>query len=154
MRHRIPLDIYTILIIAIVPVFLATAGALAWNHGRVEKRELCANAATWLEDVSGFASVYTDSDVLRETTVWVSQVETTGSPGAARDLKDAVLSSMSYAMNTDPNLETTGTGEVYDALSPFQQSLDDARTGLATECPDTAPLVPEAFPMFFREGAL
>lgn len=154
MRNRIPFDIYTILIIAIVPVFLATAWGLTWNHERVARKESCASASAFLTDASGLVSVYTNAGSIESSDVWLSQLESlTTPPGAAKDMRDNVLSSMTYAMNTDPTLKTTASGEVYDSLTPFQQSIDKVRTNLVEECPETAMLIPEAFPMFYRTGA-
>lgn len=153
MRNRIPFDIYTILIIAIVPVFLATAWGLTWNHERVAKREMCASAVTYLTDAADLVPTYTSAGNIGDSDFWLSQLESlTTTPGAAKDLRDVVLSSMSYAMTTDPGRETTATGEAYRALTPFQESIDQARTELVETCPETAPLIPDAFPMFFSTG--
>lgn len=152
MRNKIPLDIYSILIVAIVPVFLATAWGLTWNHERVEKQERCANANLFLEDARDLVPVYTNAGSIGTSDVWLSQIESITTPGAARELRDVILSSMSYAMSTDPDLDTTATGEVYTSLTVFHDSIDRAQAGLVEECPDTATLIADAFPMFFRTG--
>jgi len=153
MRNRIPFDIYTTLIVAIVPVFLITAWGLTWNHERIAKKEGCENAVAFLTDATALAPAYADAGTLGNSDLWLSQVESITSPGAAKDVRDVVLSSITYGMGTDPELETTGTGEVYETLTPFRQSIDRARDELVEQCPDTATMIPDAFPMFFRTGA-
>ncbi|HWV23796.1 MAG TPA: hypothetical protein VNZ58_06380, partial [Thermomicrobiales bacterium] len=128
------------------------AWGLTWNHERVEKKERCTNASVFLRDATDLLPAYINAGTIGESETWLSQISSITAPGAAKDLRDVMQSSMNYAMTTDPELETTGTGEVYDTLTPFQQSIDRARNDLVAICPETATLIPDAFPMFYRTG--
>lgn len=153
MRSKIHFDIYTILIIAIVPTFLAIAWGLTWNHERVAARQACENTEEYLADVSEIASLYENAGTLQDADIWLNQLEAMSPPAPAQDLHDSVISAINYAININPDLDTTQPAAIYETLTPFQQAIDNGRADITERCPEFATMIPEAFPMFFREGA-
>lgn len=152
MRDKLRFDIYTILMIAMVPTFLAIAWGLTWNHDRVAAKEACTNTEHYLAEVTDIVPIYTNAGTLQNADVWLTRLEEITPPSPARNLHDSVSSSISYGMNIDPELSTTEPAAIYDQLTPFQQAIDNGRQDIVAKCPDTAAMIPEAFPMFFREG--
>jgi hypothetical protein len=55
-------------------------------------------------------------------------------------------------MNINPELDTTQPAAIYETLAPFQQAIDNGRADIIDNCPEFATTIPEAFPMFFRQG--
>lgn len=152
MRSKLRLDIYSILIVALVPAFLAIAWGLTWNHERVIAKQECGNTGEYLADVADIASLYESSGTVQNADVWLTRLDSIVPTRTARNLHDSVLSTIRYAMNATPELDTTQPGAVYEELPPFQQAIDRGRGDIVDQCPEFAALIPEAFPMFFREG--
>ena len=151
MRNTFRFDIYTILIIAIVPTFLAIAWGLAWNDGRVEAKLACKNTGHYLTEVGDMASLYTSAGTLGNADAWLTRLQAINPSGPARDLHNSVVSAITYGMNINPDLSTTEPAAVYDQLSPFQQAIDKGSQDLVNECPEFGSLLSYAFPMFFKK---
>lgn len=152
MRSTRRLDIYTVLILAMVPTFLAIAWGLTWNYERITARQACERTGEYLLEVSEISDLYISAGTLGNADTWLSQLESTNPPSPARDLHDSIVSAVTYGMSTDAELDTGEPGVAYDTLVPFQTAIDNGRETLTDECPEFAAQVPEAFPMFFREG--
>jgi hypothetical protein len=153
MPSKIRFDIYTILIIAIVPTFLSIAWGLTWNHDRVAAKQACQNTEEYLTEVTEISDLYVNAGTLQNADVWLTRLEAIVPPSPARDLHDSVISSIRYATNVSSELETTQPAAVYEALTPFQQAIDNGRADIIDTCPEFATMIPGAFPMFFREGS-
>ena len=151
MRQYMQWDIYTMLIVAIVPVFLAVAWGLSWNHERVSAAQACEATKTYLADVSEFASLYTEAGTVDDADQWLSRLETIQPQGHAWEIHDSALSTFEYASMSAPELDTNQPGGIYEEIAPFQSSIDDARANIVDNCPDLEPMLPDAFPMFFKE---
>lgn len=151
MRSIIRLDIYTILIVALVPTFLAIAWGLTWNYERILDKRACDYTGHYLTEVGDMASLYTDAGTLRDADTWLTRLEAINPSSPARDLHESVVSSMSYAMTTNPDLGTTEPAAVYDTLTPFHQAIDKGAQEVIDTCPEFERLLSYAFPMYFRE---
>lgn len=152
MLSKIRFDIYTILIVAMVPTFLVIAWGLTWNHDRIAAKHACENTDTYLTEVSAIADLYTSAGTLQNANTWYDQLEQISPPGPARDLHNSVSSAVTYSMNRNPDLQTSQPAGLYDALPPFQQPVDKGRDKIIERCPELTPLIPDAFPMFFQKG--
>jgi hypothetical protein len=149
LRQRLKLDIYNIIIIALVPSFLLIASGATWFYDRAETRRACTDATAYLADVSDISSTFQSANSLSGNQTWLTNMESLQPPLVARDLHNATVSSVDYAMSIDPGLNVSVPGAVYEAVTPFQDSIDAGRASLEKSCPDLAPRIPEAFPMFF-----
>lgn len=151
MREKFHLDIYTILIIVLIPFFLLTAWGLTWNYERVLASRACKDTTSYLGEAASFAADFTNAGTLQNAGGWVSRMESMRPSPLAENLHDAVVSTVSYAINTDPNLDTTEPAGVFDKLTPFQESITEGRDKIVVKCPELASQIPTAFPMFFTE---
>lgn len=151
MRTSFRLDIYTILIVALVPTFLAIAWGLTWNYERILANRECDYTGHYLTEVGDMASLYTDAGTLQNADTWLTRLQAINPSTPTRDLHQAVVNSMSYAMNTNPDLDTTEPGAVYDTLVPFRQTIDKGAQEVIDTCPEFERLLSYAFPMYFRE---
>ncbi len=151
MREKFRLDIYLILIIALVPFFLLTAWGLTWNYERVLANRACEDTTSYLQDASSFVPDFKNAGTLQNAGGWVGRMDGLRPPPIAEDLHDALVSTVTYAMNTDPDLDTARPAVVFDELTPFQNSITEGRDKIIEECPELASALPDAFPMFFTE---
>lgn len=110
MRESFRLDIYTILMIAIVPVFLFTAWGLTWNHERVAARQACENTERYLTEAADITSLFTNAGTIDDAEPWLDRLDTLGPHGYARDLHQSASRTIEYAINTRPGLETAEPG--------------------------------------------
>ena len=151
LRQHLKLDVYTIIIVALIPSFLLIAAGATWFYDRAEARRACSDATAYLEDASGLAGSFQSASSVSDTTAWVTGMQALHPPPVAQSLHDTVLGTVSYATSTIPDLNVSEPGAVYDAVTPFQDSLDRSRDDLVKECPDLAAQIPDAFPMFFTK---
>lgn len=149
MRDKLQLDIYTMLIIAIVPVFLAVAWGLTWNYERATARQACEDTESYLADAAEAAPLFTGAGVVDDVTEWMSRLETITPKGHADDLHEAATSTVEYAMTTQGDLPTDVPAVLYEEITPFRTSIDEAYDKIAEKCPELLPMIPDAFPMFF-----
>lgn len=152
MRKYRQWDIYTVLMVAIVPVFLAVAWGLAWNHERVAAAQACENTATWLAEVSEAAPLFINAGSVGNADPWLNRMETIQPQGHGGKMHDSAVSAVEYASTVDPDLDTTEPGVISDAAPFFQDSIDEARATIVDECPDLGGMLPEALPMIFKEN--
>lgn len=150
MRERLHLDVYNIIIALLVPVILLGAWGLTAAYERNERARQCEDALTYLAEVTENASLYTSAGSLEEADDWVDAITQLSVPEPARDLHDAATSAISFAATVDIETDIRQPGDLYERLPAFQDTLDEGRETLETRCPDTAPLIADAFPMYFR----
>ena len=150
MRERLHLDVYNIIIALLVPVILLTAWGLTAAYERNERERQCEDAVAYLEDVAENASLFTSADSVDDTDAWLEALEERSAPEPASDLHNAAVSALNYASSVNIDADVQQPGDLYDRLTAFQNLLDDGHETLVSRCPDTAPLIADAFPMYFR----
>jgi hypothetical protein len=153
MRERLHLDVYNVIIVALVPVILLTAWGLTTAYETNQRREHCAQAITWLEEATEISSLYTTADSLDDAETWSESLQELSRPAPANDLHEGALSTYSYAESINMNVNLQQPGALYDASPAFQDVLDEGRETLVSQCPDTEPLIADAFPMYFADQA-
>jgi len=152
-RRSFRLDAYTIIIIALIPSFMLIAAGATWFYDRAEARRACDDSVAYLADVTDLVASFKDAGTLGNAGPWLASMETLTPPSVASNLHEAAMSTVQYGISTQPDTTTTSPRAVYDAVIPFRDSLDNARQSLVQTCPETAPQITEAFPMFFTEGS-
>ena len=152
MRKYRQWDIYTVLMVAIVPVFLAVAWGLTWNHERVAAAQACEDTESYLSETTEAASLFINAGTVGSTDPWLSRMETIQPQGHGWDLHDSVVGAVEYAAAVEPDLDTAEPGVVYDETPFFQDPIDEARATIVEKCPDLEAMLPEAFPMIFKEN--
>jgi hypothetical protein len=151
LQQRLKLDGYAIIIIALLPSFLLIAAGATWFYDRAEARRACSDATAYLADVSDMSASFQSAGTLSNARPWLTSMESLRPPLVAKDLHDATVASVNYAISVEPDLDVSAPASVYDAVTPFQDSIDAGRADLVDECPDLALQVPDAFPMFFAK---
>jgi hypothetical protein len=151
MREKFHLDVYNVIIIALIPFVLLVAWGLTWGYERNLHAQQCEDAIGYLEEVTAIAPEYVEADTLEDADDWLDSMQELGYPEPASDLHNGALSAFTYASTTDLQVDTAQPGGLYDQLTTFKEVLDDGRDTLVDQCPDTEPLIVDAFPMYFRE---
>jgi hypothetical protein len=151
MRFKRYFDVYNVIIAALVPLMLLTAWGLTTVYERRERAQQCEDALVYLEDVADIASVFTSADSLDDAETWSEQLKEISHPAPANGLHDSALSAFSYASMVNMDVAMDEPGGLYDQLASFNDALDNGRETLVSRCPDTAPLIADAFPMYFRQ---
>jgi hypothetical protein len=151
MREKFHLDVYNIIIAGLVPLMLLTAWGLTTAYERNERERQCEEAVTYLEEVADIATSFTGADSLDNADSWLSLMQEISPPVPANDLHDGAMSAFTYAsmMNIDVAMDEPAV--LYDQLTAFKDVLDNGRETLVSQCPDTAPMIADAFPMYFRQ---
>ena len=152
MREKFHLDVYNIIIIALIPFVLLVAWGLTWGYERNLHAKQCEAAIPYLEEVAEFSGLYTNASSISDIDSWLDRMEQTSRPEPANDLHNGAMSAATYASSTDLPVDMSAPGGLYDQLTTFKDVLDEGRTTLVNRCPETAPLIDDAFPMYFREG--
>ena len=151
MRLKRYFDIYNVIIAALVPLMLLTAWGLTTVYERRERAQQCEAALVYLEEVTDVASTFTGADSLDDADNWLELMEEISSPAPANDLHNGAMSAFSYANMVNMDVAMDEPGVLYDRLASFTDVLDNGRETLVSRCPDTAPLIADAFPMYFRQ---
>lgn len=151
MREKFRLDAYNIIIIALIPFVLLVSWGLTWAYERNLHTRQCEDAITYLEDAAAIAPDYTGASSLSSADDWVESMQELSYPPQATDLHNGAVSAFTYASNANLDVDLAAPGGLYDQLTTFRNVLNDARETLIDQCPDTEPLVADAFPMYFRE---
>lgn len=149
MRDRFRLDIYTIVIIALIPAFFGIAATATWFYDRAEAERICGDVETYMQNVENITPTFAEAGTLDGTDNWLESFEALSVPWPAQDLHDAAISTITFGANTDPDLDVSEPGAVYDELTTFQDALDEGREGLLLHCEDMENQLVAAFPMFF-----
>jgi len=151
MRERFRLDVYNVLIIALIPFVLLVAWGLTWGYERNLRERHCEDSVAYLREVAGFSSLYTNADTLDDADSWLARMQEMSVPAPLNDLHNGAISALTWAATTDLAVDPAQPAGLYERLTTFKGVLDEGRTELATQCPDADALVPAAFPMYFRE---
>jgi hypothetical protein len=151
MREKFRLDVYNVIIIALIPFVVLVAWGLTWGYERNLRAQQCEDAITYLEDVTALAPAYLQAPSVDDADSWLQGMQGVSYPEPASDLHNAAVSAFTYASTTNLPVDTSEPGGLYDQLTTFAGVLDEGRETLVTECPETAPLIADAFPMYFRE---
>lgn len=151
MREKLHLDIYNVIIIALIPFVLLVAWGLTWGYERNLRAEQCNDAITYLENVTELAPEYLDAESLDDADDWFEGMQELDYPEPATDLHNGAVSAFTYASTAELSVDIAQPGGLYDELTTFKSVLDDGRDTLVDQCPDTESLIADAFPMYFRE---
>ncbi len=151
MLKSINWDIYTILMIALAPAMLLTAwGIHAWDSHQLHSLQ-CSMAEEWLDESADIASQFERSGTMSNTRFWSTTFEGIESPKAAGELRMGILRSADYHREHFPTLETSEPGVLNPPNGLFARQIDEGTRELVEHCPETRGMIPEAFPMVFRE---
>lgn len=145
LRQRI--DHYTLAILLLVGGVFGTAGALTWRAEYTRHDRQCEVAMTWLEESADSASSFTGASNMSYIDRWMSEQEELNAPNAGKPLRWAILDSarfhQEYRENTSPRIEgVLNSPEFAGRIKHNAKMLTD-------HCPETAALLPDAFPMVF-----
>lgn len=151
MRERFHLDVYNVIIVALIPAILLTAWGLTSAHDRNERSKRCENAIDYLEAVTDLAPLYTSARTIDDADEWLDAMEELPAPDVAQQLHTRATAAFSYASAMGMDVSADEPGDLFDQLTAFRDGLDESRTELEEQCPNTADLIPDAFPMYFRE---
>lgn len=152
MRDRFRIDVYNVIIVALVPVILLTAWGLTSAYETNQRREQCEQAFTYLDEASDLAARYTTASSLDTADDWADELEQLSHPAPAADLHNGAISAFNYALSIDLDVDVNAPGSLYDELTTFQDVLNEGRETLVSACPDTETMIADAFPMYFRNG--
>lgn len=149
MMRSIQWDIYTILMVALVPVILLSAWGLhTWDERRLHNRQ-CEVALEWLEESAEIAPQFVQADSMERTFLWRSNFEEINSPAHASMLRDGILRSARYNAEHRPDDATDEPGVLHPQNGLFSREIEGGKNTLTGHCPETAALIPDAFPMVF-----
>lgn len=151
MLKSVQWDIYTFVIVALVPTLLLAAWGLhAYDSSQLHRRQ-CEVAVEWLESGADYVEQFEQAGTTGRTQMWISGIEQLDSPNAAGILRTGVLRSAHYHADHIPNLSTSEPGVLNPRNGLFERQIAEGTERLAQHCPETADLIPTAFPMVFRE---
>lgn len=154
MLKSIQWDIYTIIIVALVPTLLLTAwGIYAWDEHQLHTLQ-CTMAVDWLEESTEMAPQFVQAETMDSTQFWTSSFEQIESPNAAGNLRWGILQSTWYHREHFPDLPTDERGVLNPPNGLFARQIEEGTEDLVEHCPETEDMIPTAFPMVFREDAL
>lgn len=153
LRTRITWDIYTIIMVALVPVILLSAWGLTKASEYDLKSRQCALAVEWLDESQDLLPQFYRAGTMENTAGWIATLEEINAPAAAGRLRWAVLQSARYAAEYYPGLPTDGVAVLNPVDGLYERNLTEGAWDLINHCPDVLPMLPKAFPMVFREDA-
>lgn len=154
MLKSIEWNIYTILMVALVPALLLTAwGLYAWDEHKLHTLQ-CEMAESWLDESEEIASLFQQSETIGQTRFWISRFETLESPNAAGNLRWGIIQSANYHAENYPDMSTDEPGVLNAPNGLFERQIEEGTEDLVEHCPDMETKLPTAFPMVFREGNL
>lgn len=147
-------DIYTIIMVALVPTLLLSAWGLhAWDNHRLHTLQ-CTMATDWLEETADMAPQFVQAETMGRTQFWTSTFEDIESPNAAGNLRWGILQSAQYHEEYFPDLSTADRGVLNPPNGLFARQIEEGTEDLVEHCPETEDMIPTAFPMVFREDTL
>lgn len=152
MLKSVQWDVYTIIMVALVPILLLSAwGLQALDAGRLHRTQ-CELAVDWLENSKNSSTQFVQAGTTGRTQFWITMFEDLDSPNAAGYLRWGVLKSAEYHQEYLPDLPTDAPGVLNPRNGLFEKQIADGARHLIEHCPETEALIPDAFPMVFREG--
>lgn len=152
MREKLHLDVYNVIIIALIPFVLLVAWGLTWGYERNLHERQCKEAVTYLEEAADFSSLYTNAGSLDDADPWLDEMQEMSYPAPLADLHNGAVAAFTYAATTSLPVEMNQPAGLYERLTTFKEVLDDGRDKIVRQCPEVDPLIPNAFPMYFREA--
>lgn len=142
-------DIYTLLIAALIPsMLLAAWGLNTINNVRVHNQQ-CEVAEEWLTEAAGISHVYTNAGTLGEIEPWLSQLEEFNYPRHASELRHQIDEAGWYGLTWRWNTPTDEPGSLIDVAVSYDDEINQEIDEFIEYCPDTAQMLPDAFPMLF-----
>lgn len=151
MLKSIQWDIYTILMVAMVPAMLLTAWGLErWDASQLHRRQ-CEMAVEWLEESTVHSQQFQLASSMGSTRFWIAGFEEISSPNAAGNLRWGILQSARYHAEYFPNLPTNEPGVLNPRNGLFERQIEEGAAELVDHCPETEGMIADAFPMIFRE---
>lgn len=153
LRTQISWDIYTVIMVALVPVILLSAWGLTKASEHDLRSRQCAMAVEWLDESRDLLPLFYRAGTVQNTTSWTTSLEELSSPAAAGRLRWAVLQSTRYAAEYYPTLPTDEVGVLNPVDGLYQRNLTEGARELIDHCPEVAPMLPRTFPMVFKEDA-
>lgn len=150
MLKSIQWDIYTFLIIGLIPFLLLSAwGVKTWEDNRLHRVQ-CELALDWLDESTMIAPDFSQAGTMDGTRFWLAAFEEINAPSAAGQLRWGIIQSATYSTKYAPRQSTTLPGVLHPPDGLFSRDIIDGSRNLVRHCPETEPLLPEAFPMVFR----
>lgn len=154
MLKSVQWDIYTILMVALVPLILLTAGGLYfWNDYSIHKTQ-CEMAEDWIRESGEMADQFQSYERMGQTEFWTSTFAELDHPRAAGTLRSGIIQSAEYHAKYYPDMEITERGALNPVNGRLERQIEKGTEDLIEHCPDTASLLPEAFPQIYREDSL
>lgn len=151
MPKSIDWNIYTILMVALVPALLLAAWGLeTWDTRQLHQLQ-CTVAMEWLEESEDLAPQFVQAGSMDQTMLWISSFEEIEAPIAAGDLRWGILESARYHEQHYPDLPTDEPGVLNPPNGLFERQITDGANRLVDHCPETSDELTTAFPMIFRE---
>jgi hypothetical protein len=142
-------DIYTVIIVALVPVLLLSAwGLTEWDRRQLHTQQ-CIVAREWLQEAESLAPMFGNATTMDGIAGWIAAMEEINVPSRGSQLRRGILSSANYHMEHFPNTRTTSAGVLNPPNGLFAREIDKGRQSLIAHCPETEALLPAAFPMVF-----
>lgn len=144
-------DIYTVLMVALVPAIVLAAWVLQSYDTDQLHRSQCELAESWLESSREYADQFEQAGTTGRTQLWINSVGELNSPNAASTLRSGILQSARYHAEHLPGLPTDEPGILNPKNGLFERPITEGAQILTEHCPETEDLIPSAFPMIFRE---
>ncbi len=149
MIKSISWDIYTFIIIALIPgILLAAWGLTEWDKRQLHTHQ-CEVAAEWLQEAAMLAPMFENADTMDDISGWIAAMEELNSPARGGQLRRGILSSAYYHMEYFPNTRTSTPGVLNPTNGLFARDIIDGRASLVEHCPETDANLADAFPMVF-----
>lgn len=150
MLRSIQWDVYTFLIIALIPFLLLSAwGLKTWDDQRLHRVQ-CEMAVDWLEQSTTIAPDFARAGSASQTMFWQASFEEISSPSAAGKLRWGIIQSAEYIRKYMPRKAVNAPGVLNPPDGLFSREIIEGREELIDHCPETEALLPDAFPMVFR----
>lgn len=151
MLKSIQWDIYTVLMIGLVPVLLVSAwGLTQWDDIRLHRAQ-CEVAESWLEENTEIASDFAQTRTLQGTGYWQTRFEAINWPSDAGQLRWGIIQSANYGREHYPSRFTSFPAVLNPEDGLFSRDISQGRKNLVERCPEVESMLPDAFPMIFQK---
>lgn len=154
MLKSIQWDIYTILIVALLPALLLVAGGVTWWEDNRLHQAQCNVAVAWLEESADIAGQFQLAQTMDRTQFWQQSFEEINNPSHAGQLRWGIIQSADYTSEYYPDMPTDEPGVLNPKNGLFSRDIEEGTEELIEHCPDTEAMLADAFPMIFRDEDL
>lgn len=144
-------DVYTVVMVAMIPAILLVAWGLEWWEDHSLHQTQCALAEQWLEDSEVLATQFEIVNQLGRTDPWITSFEELESPAKAGQLRWGILQSARYFKEYYPEMSTTEPGVLNPPDGINSRDIVNGTKELIEHCPDVESMLPKAFPMVFTK---